>query len=243
MYTKQEKNMKVTNWVLGFTIVVITCCFTYPICSIKASEAIEWNIYKEKVLQKVPQLEGWCSQEKASRMMELIVKTSPEVFVEVGVFGGSSFLPTVAAMRYNQKGLGYAIDPWKKEACLEGNQGVNYEWWSRINLDMIMNGFIQKMRENGLNQYYQLMRMTSKEALGSFTDGSIDILHIDGNHSEESALFDATHWLSKVRSGGYIWFDDANWVTTKKAVEYLCSQCELDPSSNLQDPYLLFRKR
>jgi hypothetical protein len=87
------------------------------------------------------------------------------------------------------------------------------------------------------------MRMTSKESVIFFPDNSIDILHIDGNHSEDPALFDAKNWLPKVRPGGYIWFDDANWPTTKKAVDYLLETCELDPSSKREDAYLLLRKR
>jgi hypothetical protein len=56
-------------------------------------------------------------------------------------------------------------------------------------------------------------------------------------------IFDVKNWLPKVRSGGYIWFDDANWESTTKAVQYLLANCDLDSSSDLSDPYLLFRKR
>ena len=53
----------------------------------------------------------------------------------------------------------------------------------------------------------------------------IDILHIDGNHSEEASFFDIVTYYPKVKSGGYIWFDDKNWATTKKAIDYLYENC------------------
>ena len=74
------------------------------------------------------------------------------------------------------------------------------------------------------------MKMTSEEALQHFADESIDILHIDGNHTADVALSDAYMWLPKVKKGGYIWFDDANWPTTAKAGAYLREHCTLNPS-------------
>lgn len=223
--------------------VCLTICCFFAVTGLSAAEKQSWSIYKSETLSLLPTLHGWCPKEKADRMMELIVKTSPDVVVELGVFGGSSFLPMAAALQYQGKGVAYAIDPWYTAPCLEGNQGANYDWWASVDLEKIMQHFIKKMHEQKLDARYQLMRKTSKEALPSFKDGSINILHIDGNHAEESALFDAKNWLPKVRSGGYIWFDDANWPTTKKAIDYLLAHCELDPSSKMTDAYLLFRKK
>jgi hypothetical protein len=188
-------------------------------------------------------MQGWCPRDKADRMMELIKSTSPNLCVEIGVFGGSSFLPTTAALNFQNRGLAYGIDPWAVEPCLEGNQGANYEWWSRVDLEQIMIGFMRAMHDKNLDSHYCVMRMTSKDSIPFFRDGSIDILHVDGNHSEESALYDVKNWLPKVRSGGYIWFDDANWQSTTKAVQYMLANCDLDSSSTLNDAFLLFRKR
>lgn len=202
-----------------------------------------WPVYKQQVLDTLPRFEGWCTKEKASRMMELIMKSSADTYVEIGVFGGSSFYPATAALAYQNKGLGYAIDPWTVAPCLEGYDGVNYEWWSKLNYDAIMNGFISRMKETNLDSRYRLMRMTSEQALSHFPNGSITVLHIDGQHSEKSSYFDVVNWLPKVAPRGYIIFDDANWSMTKKAVDYLVANCTLDPSSKMSDPYLIFQKR
>jgi hypothetical protein len=223
--------------------VVTAFCLFLSITSLQASSEQSWSVYKKETLDVLFKLQGWCPRDKAGRMMELIKKTSPNLCVEIGVFGGSSFLPTTAALKFQNKGLAYGIDPWAAEPCLEGNQGAFNVWWSKIDLEQIMFEFMRAMHDKNLDSRYCLMRMTSKDSLSFFEDESIDILHVDGNHSEESALFDVKNWLPKMRSGGYIWFDDANWESTTKAVQYLLANCDLDSSSDLSDPYLLFRKR
>jgi hypothetical protein len=190
----------------------------------------------------IPSIPGWCPLDKADRMMNLIYDTKPEVCVEVGIFGGSSYFPTVCAMRYNKKGVGYAIDPWDNIPCLDGQTGDHLDWWKKVDLRAIFHGFIDLMHNYKLDKYSAIMRMTSKDSLCFFKDASIDILHIDGNHAEDCALFDAQSWFPKVKVGGYIWFDDTNWDSTQKAVEYLLKYCEMDEASHIRDPYMLFKK-
>jgi predicted O-methyltransferase YrrM len=213
------------------------------VSSIQADE--QWNKCKQKVVHFLPSIQGWCSPEKATRMMDLIYKTHPEVCVEVGVYGGSSVFPTATALKYLNQGVIYAIDPWRNEDCLVGYKpgDPNYNWWNKIDLEEIYRGFLHILKRHKLTDYCEVVRMTGAEAVSHFDDESIDILHIDGNHSEESALHDAQAYLPKVKKGGYIWFDDANWSSTKKAVSYLLDHCELSPSSKLSDPYLLFQKK
>ena len=85
------------------------------------------------------------------------------------------------------------------------------------------------------------MKTTSAKAVEEFEDESIDILHIDGNHTEDSAYFDAVHWLPKVKQGGYIWFDDVNWSTTNKAVRYMKDYCTLIESRSVGNECYLFK--
>jgi len=70
----------------------------------------------------------------------------------------------------------------------------------------------------------------------------IDILHIDGNHFEDIALGDAEIWLPKVKKGGYIWFDDANWPETRRAVQFMKENCDLDMERSIGDDCYLFQK-
>jgi predicted O-methyltransferase YrrM len=203
----------------------------------------EWRRYRENVLSKQTSFEGWCSPEKAKRMMDLIYKTKPKVCVEVGVFGGASIYPTASALKFLHKGQVYAIDPWENAPCLDGyrTDDPNYQWWNTVDLEKIYQGFEQMLNHYRLKRYCVVMRMTGMKALEHFTDESIDILHIDGNHTENAALSDAEMYLPKVKKGGYIWFDDANWETTLPARTFLMLNCVKDESRSTSE-YFLFRK-
>jgi len=43
-------------------------------------------------------------------------------------------------------------------------------------------------------------------------EGSISLLHIDGNHAEQHAALDADRWTPHVAAGGWIIFDDYEWA-------------------------------
>lgn len=204
----------------------------------------DWIGYKSKVLPNLPQIDGWCSHDKAQNMMDLIYDTQPKVCVEIGVFGGSSIYPTASALSFLNSGVVYAIDPWSKEACGEGYEpgDPNYDWWTSIDLEQIYSRFMAMLQRHKLNNYCAVMRMTSTEACIYFGEEMIDILHIDGNHSEDSALNDAELFLPKVKKGGYIWFDDVNWASTSKAIEFLNEHCDQLPEM-FANNCILFQKR
>jgi predicted O-methyltransferase YrrM len=203
----------------------------------------DWPSYQNKVLSHQTELAGWCTPEKARRMMDLIYEVNPEICVEIGVFGGSSIYPTASALKFLKRGKVYAIDPWMNSSCLDGygTNDPNYEWWSRVDLNSIYDEFITMLRHFKLGSYCMVLRMTGSTALHHFADESIDILHIDGNHTEDIALGDAQMYLPKVKKGGYIWLDDVNWPTTLPAQEFLLANCTKDEARST-DEYFLFRK-
>lgn len=178
--------------------------------------------------------DGWCPKEKAHAMMDLVFEEKPLICVEIGVYGGSSIFPTAYALKQTGQGVVYAIDPWKNIECTMHTQehDPNYFFWSKVDLQTVYKRFCLNLREFNLQKQCIVMRKTSVEA-ADFILGPIDILHIDGNHSEESSFLDATLYLPKVRSGGYIWFDDINWFnidgefTTRKALDYLLNDCDV----------------
>lgn len=204
----------------------------------------DWEGYKKEVLRNQKKFHGWCSEEKAIKMMDLIYATHPVVCVEIGVFGGSSIYPTAAALKACGEGTVYAIDPWSNEECLKGYEVTdpNYKWWSSIDLEKIYREFLKKLHQYDVLSNCTVMRQTSEQALSSFDDESIDILHIDGNHTEEIALHDIEMYFPKVKQGGYIWFDDVNWATTARAISYLMEVCDDFDHERSTSTCLLFRK-
>src|SRR5579863_7037302 len=77
-------------------------------------------------------LEGWCWFEKAIAMAELIEMERPETVVEVGIFGGRSFIPQALQIRDNGKGRIYGMDPWQAASSIEGEHAKeDREWWEK----------------------------------------------------------------------------------------------------------------
>lgn len=223
---------------------IIFVCFIFFSISLNGKD-ISWQRFKKNTLIHQNNLPGWCSKEKAKNMMDLIYETKPDVCVEIGVFGGSSIYPTAKALKFLNKGIVYAIDPWRNNDCTKGYQkdDPNYIWWNKVNLEKIYRNFKIMLNNYKISSFCSIMRMTSEEAVKSFENESIDILHIDGNHSEEMAFSDVLRFLPKVKKGGYVWFDDANWSSTNKAVLYLKKHLKLNKEYSLKDnSCLLFQK-
>ena len=183
---------------------------------------------KREAFSYMRKLEGWCSEEKAEILIDLILKVRPSIVVEIGVFGGKSLIPMAVALKANQKGMIYGIDPWDTQASMEELiTEENKKYWALIDHEGIMRGLIDSIHEFDLASYIQLIRNTSE---GTIPIHQIDILHIDGNHSEKTSYFDATKWVPLVRSGGWIIFDDITWneeenYTTKRAVDWVNERC------------------
>ena len=54
----------------------------------------------------------------------------------------------------------------------------------------------------------ELMRTTSLDAASRFGDGSLDVVYIDGIHSEKAVSADARAWWPKVAVGGWLYGHD-----------------------------------
>lgn len=186
-----------------------------------------------EVIQVKKGLDGWCTDEKARHLIKHVLESRPDIIVEIGVFGGSSFVPMLMALRSLGSGHAHGIDPWSVDAALENMKAdTNREWWGSLNLDNILKKLEQHLAIQGLAKFCTLHRMKSEEAVSKFEDGSIGLLHIDGNHSEAQSYADATQYFPKVKPGGLIVFDDIWWtdggedVTTRQAILFLLERCE-----------------
>jgi hypothetical protein len=176
---------------------------------------------------------GWCTVDKALALADIIVTSKPNICVEIGVYSGRSLVPQAMALRFNNVGIVYGIDPWKKENAAEGNcSDADKAWWDSLNLDEIHNYCMAKIWEHELDKWCCVIRSQSHHCHQLFDnvllhrrDKIIDLLHIDGCHSEQASTRDVDLWLPRVRVGGHILFDDVDWVTTKKAQDMIAEKC------------------
>lgn len=187
----------------------------------------------EKIKTILSVTEGWCSFEKASEFVKYILDNKLNLLVEIGVFGGSSLIPQALALKELGRGKIYGIDPWTNEDALEEViDNENKVWWEKLDIQRIYEHCVGNLEKYEISTYCQLIRDKAENVVDMFENESIDLLHIDGNHSEALSYKDATLYLPKVKTNGFIFFDDIWWteggnqVTTRKAINYLLEKCE-----------------
>lgn len=225
---------------LGVTLLVLP----FSLLQAQANSEI-YESTKREVLSALPKVEGWCSKEKAETLFDLVLKEECKTCVEIGVFGGSSVLPIASALKLNQKGILYAIDPWDNGECLVGQDKPNVDWWSKVNLRKVYNSFIGVLKKHELSKYVTVLKMTSESARDRVPQ-EIDFLHIDGNHGEDPVTFDVNNYFPRVKLGGIIVCDDYKWEvfgkpSTKNAYDSMMNSCEI--IAQVDDGNCIFLKR
>lgn len=186
------------------------------------SEAVA-QASKDTLTQIIPTMEGWLSVERAHEMYELVRSSGATTVVEIGVFGGRSLLAQALALRDQGRGVAIGIDPWKKSVTLEEQDEDSAAWWNAVDLDKIHNGCMAALWAQGLDPYVNVIRACSHHCHQLIP--KIDILYIDGSHTETSSCRDVRLYLPKVKQNGYAWFDDADWKTTQRALGLLDEAC------------------
>ncbi len=128
----------------------------------------------------------------------LIEAVRPRSFVELGTHGGYSYF----AMCQTVKALGlptrcYAVDTW------QGDEHAGFygeDIYRRVH----------DHNERHYASFSRLVRCTFADALQHFSDGSVDLLHIDGRHFYEDVKEDYESWLPKLSDRAVIIFHDIN---------------------------------
>lgn len=187
----------------------------------------------------MPTMDGWCCRAKAEALTEVVLKTSPQLCVEIGVYGGRSLIALALAMQHSaicgdqKPGHIIGIDPWTPEASESGHaeNDPNRKWWGALDHSLILQRCEQHIRNQGVVDLVTLVRLTSDAAFKIFglaKEPCIDLLHIDGNHSEKHSYSDVNNYVPLVKPGGVVVFDDTNWNSTARAQELLGKLCKFD---------------
>lgn len=163
----------------------------------------------------VESLGGWCSTSKAVWLWNHIRRMKPKTVVEIGVWAGRSLVPMAMAVKRNGVGRVFGIDPWDATTSLIGVKNErDREWWREQDADQQFRNCAESLRSRSLGA--ELIRNSSTFAAGIWDHGSIDLLHLDGNHAAEPAMADIVAWEPHVARGGTIVFDDASWMDGDK---------------------------
>lgn len=183
-------------------------------------------IERELRLSQPVLLEGWFTADRGKELAQLVLDHQPETIVEIGTFGARSTICMGLACRELGHGKVYAIDPWRKEAALEFENEANREWWNKVNLHEIHKGAMEAIWRLGLEEWIVVIRSRSEHCPQLF-GGGIDLLLVDGNHSEAASSRDVTLYAPQLREGSIVIMDDTDWETTKKAQQLLEEYCSV----------------
>jgi hypothetical protein len=85
-----------------------------------------------------------------------------------------------------------------------------------------------------------IRRMDTVEAAKTVTDGSLDFVFIDADHTEAGCARDIDAWYPKIRRGGLISGHDINWDSVRRAVESrFGGEYDVFPSDNVWWKFVL----
>ena len=199
---------------------------------------------REYLKNVLPTMNGWCTYDKAMDLIQDVINRKPVECAEIGVFAGRSLFAIALALKANKNGRIVGIDPWLPTESTKGfsKNDENSVWWNQLDHDSIFNECHRTVENLDLSDKIELFRGTSEEAAKKFQEEGrvFDMIHIDGNHSEECSVNDVNLWLPLLRESGTVWFDDIDWQTTHEAQRILEDRCTC---IILKQTYAMYQKK
>jgi hypothetical protein len=129
---------------------------------------------------------------------ELTRRLRPEIVVELGTYTGSSLAAFCQTVAENQLPTRcYGVDLWQGDIHMGDFEPSMF--------DEVAGYFSLEYPDTAV-----LVRRSFDDAAPMFTDGSIDLLNIDGTHTYEAVSHDYRTWRPKLSRRGVVLFHDTN---------------------------------
>lgn len=167
---------------------------------------------------------GMCDHEKIRALCEIFRFSPVGDIVEIGSWWGkSAFVMSRLASCYSIGKL-LCVDPWSNEHLVQKDEKGLVDAVTvdadealtvfQLNLLPYAGGAVNYLRMPSVDasEEYRHNRKVATPVFGETEyAGSIAVLHVDGNHSYESAQADVVSWAELVLPGGWIIVDDYIW--------------------------------
>ncbi|MGZ4966021.1 MAG: class I SAM-dependent methyltransferase [Chthoniobacterales bacterium] len=129
---------------------------------------------------------------------DLIATLKPRLFVELGTDRGESYFAFCQSVAENETATRcFAVDTWLGDEQAGGYDETTFAEVSEHN-------------QAHYEKFSTLLRSSFEEALSHFAAESIDLLHLDGLHTEAAVRHDIEAWLPKLRPGGILLMHDVS---------------------------------
>jgi len=146
---------------------------------------------------------------------------SPAIFVEVGSWHGRSAAYMAVEIANSGKQIGlYCVDSWHGSLQSPGTHSAGQN-------GATFTSFEQHLRLGGIWDLVRPIIQPSAVAATAFASESLDFVMIDGAHDYASTREDVRAWLPKLKVGGVIAGDDADWPGVLIAVHETLPLSEL----------------
>lgn len=130
----------------------------------------------------------------------LVTAIRPKILVELGTHGGGSYFTFCQSIKdYAMSTKAYAVDHWLGEEQAGTYTETVYEQ-------------VKKTNDENYAGFSNLLRKGFYDALSDFSDGTVDLLHIDGFHSYEAVSTDFDSWFSKLSDEAVVLLHDTHEI-------------------------------
>lgn len=186
---------------------------------------LNWTSYKpefdyERKHPLITEISAWRGHQQFA--YDFIRWLKPKTIVELGTHWGLSFFSFCQAVvdgGFNTKS--YAVDTWLGDSHAGYYQEEVYKT-------------VLSVTQTYYSSTAKLMRSTFDDALASFEDESIDVLHIDGFHTYKAVSHDYYTWLPKVARNGIVLFHDISVKVLGFEVYWLWEELKQHPHLEFQ---------
>jgi hypothetical protein len=135
---------------------------------------------------------------------------TPVNYLEIGVFCGHNIVSFERIYGRHPDSRLYGIDPWNL---------VNNEYDEKFNQTSNYSHCLTNILSTGKAEKFDLRKGFSHTEINRLNDDFFDFIYIDGNHNTPNVVEDAVLAFRKLKTNGYLIFDDYDWESVKKGVD------------------------